>query len=685
MNETALKAEWNLSPSQIIDLKALMGDASDNIPGVNGIGEKGAFKLLAEYPTIDLIYSNLDKITGSVGKKLAQDKDMCYLSYKLATINTHSNLKDKNTVFSYPFPWDNGVFEAFTKLEFRSLLKRAELFSGNSPLKTQQKSETIILNLDSLKKLIKPDFFTNSISIIIENDRFDFCVNEKTNYTLDMLGFTAEMVLPYFTNELSNQSATLYTCNLKNLYHIANRAKIDIRCKCLDVALGMYLLNSNYHDNSAQKMFEHWGLDTTNFATSAFISWKLVYNDLKAKKLDKLYFDIELPLVKVLWKMENAGVFVDTDVLNELTPKYKAEIASLQAKIYDLAGMEFNVNSPKQLAEVLFDHLHMPPNSKKRSTAVDVLEGLRDFHPIIDAILRYRTVTKLYSTYIEGMRPYIRSDGKIHTIFNQTMAVTGRLSSLEPNLQNIPVRTPEGKELRKMIVASPDCVLLSADYSQIELRLLAHYSEDDALIEAFKRGEDIHAVTASQIFGVPLEEVTDSQRRSAKAVNFGIIYGISPFGLANDLKIPQSVAKDYIAKYFMTYPTIKTFLDSSVEKYKHDGYVSTMFGRIRNFDDMISSTQNAGFLARAAMNMPLQGTASDIIKLAMLNIDRKLTENKLNTKMVLQIHDELIFDVPKVELAKVRELVRSEMENVVSLLVPLKVDIEVGPNWCDLK
>ena len=681
MNEASLLSSWGLKPSQIIDLKAIMGDASDNIPGVKGIGEKGAFTLLEKYSTVENIYAHLDEIGGKLADKLKSDKNMCELSYKLATIDTNSNIAETKEDCTYPFPWDNAVFEEFSKLEFRSLIKRTELFSGNMAHEPIVEAKNKDITLDEAQPIISK---VKSFAIVFMGEDLHFCTDKATNYCINLLGLSKEMALTSFTKLLSNQNLTMYTCELKKFIHICENANIKLACKCIDVGIGMYLLNSNFHDSSVDKMLTHFGLQASTPATSVLLAWDKVSKALEEKGLNSLYYDIELPLVWVLQKMERIGVNVDINVLNELKPKYAQEIKKLEQDIWDYAGVEFNVNSPKQLGEILFDKLKMPPSSKKRSTAVDVLEGLQNFHPIIDAILRYRTVSKLYSTYIEGLLPYIRSDHKIHTIFNQTMAVTGRLSSLEPNLQNIPVRTPEGKEIRRMFVASKNNVLLSADYSQIELRLLAHYSKDEVLINAFKNHSDIHAVTASQIFNTSLESVTESMRRCAKAVNFGIIYGISPFGLANNLKIPQSVAKEYIERYFMTYPTIKTFLDSSVEKYKKDGFVSTMFGRIRNFSDVVASNYDSRFSARAAMNMPLQGSASDIIKLAMLSLDEEITKLNLKSKMILQIHDELIFDVPQNEVETMKKLVKEKMENVVSLLVPLEVDIQVGKNWSEL-
>lgn len=687
MNEERLKAEWGLSPSQIIDLKALMGDASDNIPGVLGIGEKGAKALLAQFGTVENVYDNIDKISGKVREKLENGAEMCRLSYTLATINTQTDIKVTLEDCTYPFPWNNSVFDLFNKYEFRSLLKRKELFSGNNTEAEVPESVVVSVSPNDIGGTVTSEFLAAApeLTLVYNENEMHFCVDEKTNYVINLFGISATMALSYFSEFFKNSDKNLYVYNLKDLMHQCDALNCAISCQAVDVSLELYLVNSNIRENDLQKTFEHLGLPKTTMATSLLQAQKMVSKELKEKNLEKLYREIELPLVRVLFEMERNGITVNSQILDELTPKYKAEIEAIRQRIYHFAGEEFNINSPKQLGVILFDKLHLPDRyNKKHSTAVDILESLSYEHPIIEEILRYRTITKLYSTYIEGVRQFIKPDGKIHTVFNQTTAVTGRLSSNDPNLQNIPVRTEEGRELRKMFVASKGCKLLSADYSQIELRLLAHYSNDPVLCKAYQEGRDIHATTAAQIFGVNIDEVTPQMRRSAKAVNFGIIYGISPYGLASNLGIPQSVARDYIDKYFRTYPTIKQFLDSSVDSYKERGYVTTLFGRIRNFDNVVASARDTKFSERAAMNMPLQGTASDIIKIAMLNVYNELKKQKLNAKMILQIHDELILDVPEAEVDTVTKLVREQMENVTKLRVPLEVDIEVGESWYDV-
>ncbi len=684
MNERHLREEWGLEPSQIIDLKALMGDASDNIPGVPGIGEKGAMSLLSEWHDIDNIYRNLDKIGGKVHEKLTEGREICRLSYDLATIRTDCDIDLDPTECTYIFPWSNAVYDAFTRYEFRSLLKRKDLFSGNAPA-VEVSGESIPVSFNSLREIVGKNLSSPMLAFAIVKDELHFAFDNQTNYALSTFGVSIEAVVEYFVPFFADPSKTVYTYDLKQLFHILDRLKSNFVAAGIDVALAMYLVNSNVKEGDPKNVLGYLGLPSLALGTGLLNAWEIIHRELEKRELIKLYNEIELPLVRVLFEMEKAGITINTAILDELAPKYKAEMDAIRDRVCAYADVDFNINSPKQLATILFDNLRLPDkNNKKHSTAVDVLESLRGEHPIIDEILRYRTISKLYSTYIEGMRQYIRSDGKIHTIFNQTTAVTGRLSSNEPNLQNIPVRTEEGKELRKMFVASAGCELISADYSQIELRLLAHYSGDPVLVNAYNHGLDIHRATASQIFGVPLDEVTPEMRRSAKAVNFGIIYGISPYGLAHNLGIPQGVARDYIEKYFQMYPTIKDFLDSSVEMYKQRGYVSTLFGRIRNFDNVVPNSRDARFSERAAMNMPLQGTASDIIKIAMLNVRRALLEEGLQAKIILQIHDELILDTPKAEVERVKQIVRDKMENVVKLRVPLEVEVDVGPSWYDI-
>lgn len=680
LNERQLKEEFGLYPYQIVDLKSLMGDASDNIPGVRGIGEKTAMNLLNTYDTMPNVYAHIDEINGKTREKLIEGKEMAELSYKLATIVTDCDFDCKLEDCTYDFPFSQEVKRAFDEYEFRSLVKREELFDLDASA-TPLKANEVELNTTQLGSLLNS---TNleKLSFYTKDEHAWLALDKNTQYVFDADQQNMQTLKP----TLEDKSILKIFYNKKATMHFLD--DFDIKPKnSVDVSLGVYLINSNIREDDPKYTLDYVGLSGDTIATSLIEAWDYLTKTLPQKGMEKLYNQIELPLVDVLYDMECTGINIDSAVLDELRPMYADEAKRIEQQIYDLAGCEFNISSPKRLGEILFDELKLNDyDNKKHSTAVEKLQLIVNDHPIVDLILRYRKITKIVSTYIDGMKVWIKPDNKIHTTFNQALTVTGRLSSTEPNLQNLPIRSEEGKELRKMFVpSSPQNVLVSADYSQIELRLLAHYSNDPVLLDAYKTGRDIHSATASQIFGVPLEQVTPLQRRTAKAVNFGIIYGISPFGLARNLSISQKVAKEYIDKYFETYPTIKEFMNHSVEEAQQKGFVSTMFGRIRNIDLHVENKQTLAFNERAAMNMPLQGTASDIIKLAMVNIFNEIKKRNLKTKMLLQIHDELIFDTPKDELDEVLRLVREQMENVVQLNVPLTVSISYGKNLYECK
>lgn len=684
MDKLTFPQQWGIAPSQIIDLKALMGDASDNIPGVPSVGEKTALNLLKEYGTVTRIYENLDKITGRLKGKLTQNKDLCQLSYRLATIKCDVPIDFELEDLRVRFPWGEAVFAFCNRYEFWSITRRDELFADPNAEVEEIVCESKVILVARIREIMEANKDSKIIALFNNKKVFEFAFSQDKNYTLDLLGVSVEMILGEMRDFLAREDITILTYSLKDLYRECDLLGIELCGQVFDVPLSAYLINSNIKVDDPTHMLDFFGLPHENFSAMCLRAWEKAKVDLRDKGLEKLYYELELPLVRVLYEMETNGITIDTRILAELGPKYRHEIEQLRQKICDLAGQEFNVNSPKQLGHILFDVLNLnSAKNKKKSTSVEILDALRGSHPIIDEVLRYRTTSKMYSTYIESMYNYIRADGKIHTQFNQTVTVTGRLSSNEPNLQNIPVRTEEGRELRKMFVASKGCRLVSADYSQIELRLLAHYSQDEVLIQAYKEGRDIHAITASQIFGVPLDMVSDQMRRRAKAVNFGIIYGISAYGLANTIGISPTEAKMYIDRYFETYPTIKSFLDSSIEQYQQTGKVTTLLGRIRNFENGLS-IKKTRFIERAAMNMPLQGSASDIIKMAMLGVDKEIKSRGLKAKMVLQIHDELIIDTPENEVAIVREILKNVMENVIELRVPLVVDIEDGYSWFEV-
>lgn len=674
MNERQLKEEMGLVPSQIIDLKSLMGDASDNIPGVPGIGAKTAEKLLAEYKTLNGVYENIENIKGKQKELLIQNENLARLSYTLATININAGIDCTLDDCKFSLPFSGEVLEAFKEYEFSSLIKRQDLFAAEdekeeTPKTLEVKTKTVMIN--NLNQL--PKFKT--LAVFTDENRIELATDETTNY---IFGGNLQDLKTVFSDE--NIEKIFH--KLKPLLHTFNG---DIK-NAQSVSLQSYLVNGIVKNEDLGKLLSAFDVNMPQNATSLVVIHKILQEKLKELNLLELYKSLELPLTYVLYNMEKAGISVDENVLNELGENFSQELNEISKQVYFLAGEEFNINSPKQLGEILFQKLGLPSKgNKKMSTAVDKLEALKNHHPIIDLLLRYRTMAKLQSTYIEGLKAFIKN-GKIHTTFNQTQTTTGRLSSNDPNLQNIPVRTKEGKVLRKIFIASENCHLVSADYSQIELRLLAHYSKDRNLIEAYHQGKDIHTTTASQIFGIPYNEVTKEQRRKAKAVNFGIIYGISPFGLSAGTGITVSEAKSYIDKYFLMYPTIKHFLNSSVEEAKQKGYVTSLLGRRRNIVEIFSTNHNtAMFGERAAMNMPLQGTAADIIKLAMRDVSKKIEELGLKSKLILQIHDELIFDVPDGEKAVLVKVVKECMENVMKLEVPLVVDVKIGKNWLEME
>ncbi len=697
-DEAKLFEDYSLTPNQIVESKALMGDSSDNIPGVGGVGEKTALKLLTEYKTLEGVYENIDSIKGKLQERLINDKEKAFLSRDLARIKTQDDLKCEIEELTFDFPFNGEVYKLFNEYNFSSLLKREDIFDSKSVEETEVfrkvkintiKTEAELENLKS--KLLE----TRKFSFYIGNDvhisysKFEENII-KINQTLLDDGLNLDFVLQSLKNILADEKIKKTMYNYKTTKTFLIKNNIELKGTVFDVSLAEYLLNTQTtHKDNIKKLSQVMGYEEGVSAVAILRARDEYTKDLDEKNLNKLYFDIEFPLMDVLFKMERAGIKIDEDMLNTLTKDYKVELEVLNNEIVEMAGKNFNVNSPKQLAEVLFDDLKIEAwNNKKRSTREEVLLEIRYKHPIVSLILRYRKVAKLYSTYLEGLKPYVQGRTHlIHTTFNQKLTATGRLSSIEPNLQNIPIRTKEGRNLRKMFVSRfEEGVLIAADYSQIELRLLAHYSADEKLIEAYKRGEDIHAKTASGIFGVPLAEVSKELRSKAKAINFGIIYGISDYGLSQNIGSTRAEAKNFIDKYFETYPTIKQFMESQIEKAKTEGYVSTLMGRIRKIPEMNSSNYNTRqFGERIARNMPLQGTASDIIKIAMINIINKIEKLNLKAKLILQIHDELIIDCPKSEIKTVRELLRYEMENVLDLKVDLTVDINEGKTWFEAK
>ena len=700
--------EIGLTPLQIIDLKALMGDKSDNIPGVAGVGEKSAVGLLTEYKNLDGVYANIDKIKGALQKKLIENKETAYFSKYLATIMTNApiELTLSDCLLRKPFPYV--LKERFAELEFKSLL--AMPIFEDEPAKESAPSALIepvsvqetVTDLGTFMGVLEGfsgdtvafDYTTKGAHVYLQLPPREIVAECKEYYfpiregLLDV-GFFEPDLYPLF-KMLFTGVGKVVVYNVKETLHFLAQADVFPTATLHDVGILKCLSDGLSNSDSLDFCLQYHSLPTQHRAYGLFRLYQIYFESLSLQER-ALYRDVELPLAKVLFEMERVGVCVNEPVLQELSAKYHQELKSLTAEIHRLAGEEFNINSTQQLGKVLFDKLAIGAGQKKAKTTksykttAEELEKYASEHPIIPLILRYRQVQKLNSTYLEGFKPLLKN-GKVYTTYSQTNTTTGRLSSANPNLQNIPVRTDEGKELRKLFTACEGNVLLDADYSQIELRLLAHFSGCKELIEAYTQEEDIHSITASQVFNVPLEAVTTEMRRNAKAVNFGIIYGISAFGLGKDLNIPARQAQLYIDRYFQSYSSVQEYMQKNVESAKQLGYTVTLLGRRRVINELKSSNFNVrSFGERAAMNMPLQGSSADIIKLAMLGVSRRLKEGGFQAKLVLQVHDELLIDCPESEAKEVSRLLKEEMENAVNLSVPLTVEVGIGKTWFDAK
>lgn len=687
--------DYGLKPHQIIDLKALMGDASDNIPGVSGVGEKTALGLLDKFTTLEGVYENIDNISGKLKEKLLDNREMAFLSKTLATIKVDCDLDYELKDFEYSFPFDNEVHKFFRRYQFNSLLKKPELFAEITLDEVDEDVEQVLIEnlsqVDDVVKLINKEkhFYLNldgSFSLFVGNTEFNL------SNKFDLLSPQIELsdVLLKLKNVLMDESITKCVFDYKNILHKLSAVNLSIKGVCFDVLIARYLVsNNNKANTSLTDLFNENGINNKFLAYNLKGLETSYKQKLEEYDLNNVMYNIELPLTYVLFDMEKTGFKIDQNELKFLDDKYSEELKELTNSIYELAGEEFNINSPKQLGEILFDKLNLfMGNNKKKSTGIDVLNGLKNDHPIIDKIIRFRQISKLYTTYVKAFEQLINKEtSKIYTTFNQTLTSTGRLSSSEPNLQNIPVRTDEGKGLRKIFVpTNKNGYIVSADYSQIELRLLAAFSSDPQLVKAYNENKDIHATTASQVFGVKLEDVTSQMRRDAKAINFGIIYGISDYGLSQNIGVARKVAKDYIDRYFEQYPSVKNYMDKNVADCKSVGYSKTHFGRIRFIPEINSSNFNVRQLGeRAAMNMPLQGTASDVIKLAMVKVYNRIETEGLKSKLILQIHDELIVDCEPDELQTVINILTEEMENVVNLPVKLEVNVSYGSDWFEAK
>lgn len=676
---------YGIEPIKMIDLKALMGDASDNIPGVKGIGEKTALKLLTTYGSLSSIYEHIDEIKGSVKDKLIQDKDNAYMSYDIATIYKDVPLNVELEELAYIPKDKNELYKIYNELEFYSLIKESNNKEENS-------NNTENINyINKSKQEINDDI----ISLYIDLDNNNY-------HNANILGFaiynnSVSSYIPYTKDtDLSFLNKKIYTYDYKRLYVSLKKNNLTIPTCLFDTMIGAYLVNYNIKDDisylAKQMGYE---IDNSSKENSEIDKAKFVYDTyntlmdmMQKENVMTLYNDIEFPLVTVLAKMEMNGIKVEKEVLFEMKDEILKRIEEVSQIIYNMAGVEFNISSPKQLGDILFEKLGLPHAKKNKtgySTDISVLEKLRDY-PIVEYIIEYRTLYKLYTTYIEGILNSISYDGKIHTIYTQTVARTGRLSSIEPNLQNIPIRYELGRLIRKAFVPLDNSILMSCDYSQIELRVFAHLSKVPELVMAFVNDMDIHTKTAMDIFHVKEEEVTKDMRRKAKAVNFGILYGISSYGLSEDLNIKPKEAKEFINKYFETYPGVKEYMDKEIEEAKKNGYVKTIMNRKRIIEELHSSNHVVRSMGeRMALNTPIQGSSADILKMAMIKIDKYFEDNNIKSTMLLQVHDELIFNVIKEEEEEVRKIVSNIMENIIKLDVPLKVSIEEGNNWYEAK
>lgn len=688
--------EIGLKPCAIVDLKALMGDKSDNIPGVAGIGELSARKLLSQFGSLDGVYENIDGISSpSLRKKLTEGRDMAYFSYKLATIDCNCNLNLQLEDCLTPTVFSDDVKEMFKAFEFRSLMSslKFEENDGNANSGEVYPDKIVVDGFEAFDKLCSScgtfaiTFKEHGAQVYYNGNIYE--IKCKTEDLLCV--FSDEQFNGGIVKIMANDANKVIVYDYKNLLHRLSDYNFTVKCAVEDVAVMAYLCDYFNESKTEKALIESNGYDF-NYAPYALVKLSETYRKvIQSDGLQKLYEDIEMPLINVLYDMEKTGVRVDLRQLQLLSEEYSKKINELSEEIYDKCGCYFNINSPSKLGEVLFEKLGLKSGKKnkngKYSTSADILESLAGESEVVRLILKHRTYQKLLSTYAEGLKPLInKTTNLVHTTYNNTVTTTGRLSSTNPNLQNIPIREEEGREIRKVFVPREGNVFIDADYSQIELRLLAHFSGCKELIAAYEADEDVHAVTASQVFGVPLNEVTPKMRREAKAVNFGIIYGISEFGLSKNIGIDIKTAKEYIEKYFERYTAVKEYMEANVEFAKKNGYVATLTGRKRYIKEINSTNYNLRqFGERAAMNMPLQGSSADIIKIAMVNLERALRKKGLKSKLILQVHDELVLDAPEQEKEIAAAILKEEMENAVKLSVPLKVDVHSGKNWYEAK
>ena len=705
-DDKAVKEKYHVTPTEFIDVKALMGDPSDNIPGVKGVGEKTAMSLIEKHHSIEYIYENIDDIglKGAMLQKMKDGREMAFMSKELATINRNTPIEFNAEECVFDGFENNGEFyEILKRLELNSIIKKLDLSDGDNVKENEDIFKDFSYQVGD-KNMISGD----KVTVVLDFD------GDNISSVAVGLGNNAVVL-----NEQDDIKELLEDDSIAKVMFDVKEAivklngRIDIKNISDDTAIAAYLVDPAKNEYTIEKLAsEYFGtviekpevkqlslLDDVETDRSEYLAKcavalgvlnERIGDKIKENGQEKLYQEVELPLVTVLAHLEINGFLVDDNQLKEFADKLGEKIDALTNEIYMLAGEEFNINSPKQLGVILFEKLELKPVKKTKTgyaTNADVLEKLRDKHPIVNFIMEYRQLAKLKSTYCDGLTAVVNPNThRIHSVFTQTVTVTGRLSSTEPNLQNIPTRTELGREIRKMFVAKDGYVLVDADYSQIELRVLAHIANDETMINAFRNNEDIHAVTASQVLGIPLEDVTKEQRSSAKAVNFGIVYGIGEFSLAQDLHISVKEAKAYIESYLEKYHGVRNYMESIKEQAKKDGYVKTMLNRIRYIPELKSPNYNIRqFGERVALNTPIQGTAADIIKLAMVRVDNRLINEGLKSKLILQVHDELIVEAHKDEVDKVKQILSEEMQSAMELNVPLKVDMSTGHSWYDAK
>ncbi|MDR0425789.1 MAG: DNA polymerase I [Clostridiales bacterium] len=688
---------FNMTPAQVLDYKALAGDSSDNIPGVAGIGEKTALDLLVKYGDLDSVYRNLDAITGKLKEKLENGRDSAYLSYKLARIDCEVPLEIGLGSCGFDFPFSLDVKSFFIKNNFKSLVKREELFADSAQTtQTAQNSDTAsartveLIEIKTSEDLARLCEGVPPACLALDWGRDIFLSREEARvyairirHTLLEEGVELGAALSSLKPWLEAPSCKKLLFDAKTVKHALKGFSVDLAAY-EDIKLMQFLCDLTVENETLPLLLEGRGLPKNASAAGLFTLYRRLNEELEALSMHGLYYEVELPLIEALYKMECEGVRIDLSLLHDLGVKFAGQADALTKEIYALCGHEFNINSPKQLAVVLFEELNIPypKKTKKYSTGIEILSQIEDAHPVVRLILDYRFVTKLNSTYVEGLRRLSDETGIVHTEFKQMLTTTGRLSSAEPNLQNIPVREDEGRKLRGLFVARPGKTLVCADYSQIELRLLAHFSKDAKMLALYRENADIHRMTAAEVFGVSPEAVTDKMRRDAKTVNFGIIYGMSEYGLSQNLKCPVSVAKRYIDTYFEKFSAIKQYFDRIVTEAQKTGKTVSLLGRVRKIPELHSANyMTRQFGIRAAMNMPLQGSAADIIKIAMVQLSQRLAPMRSN--LILQIHDELIVEAADDELAEVIEIVKDCMEHAVKLDVPLNVSVKSGKSWLD--